>query len=800
MSDHLRTNILFFVSCMLCLFCSGQQDHATSHNVLYINSYAPGYSWTDSVATGIQKEVAKNKDVQIFVEFLDAKRFGQVHFESIFRFLQRKYQNIKFDVVLTSDNDALDFIIKYGDQLAPGVPIVFCGINNIRDYSFPNDRYYGILDGVDFKTEINMIVKIMPGIRKLYFITDSSTTSLLNLKQIRLLENEYTGRLEFVYLHNYCLDSLKQAVEKFETGNAIALINYYNEPHGLPLPVESVYKELVALSPVPAFMDFEALLGYGIAGGVMIKGTDYGRQAASLALQFIRQPGYAPEIRTILPEETYFFDYNVLQKYGVSLKDLPSHATVINLPKNTSRNYFVYVIPMIVFVLLLATLILILYTTARKRKNAEALLSKKKSEMQEKNLLLEKSQSRLNEMNNRLEEANSQLAHASEALLQAKQKSEESDKLKSAFLANISHQIRTPLNAIIGFTALINEYQITDKEKSDYLKIISSSSDQLLGIIDDILDLSKIESGQLQIRIETFSLQELFLELTDTFRQVAQTKKIDLKISIPESSGDLIMMTDRGRLKQILGNLLSNAVKFTQKGSVEIGFNLDIPKEIVLYVKDTGIGIRPDDLKKIFSRFWKADFQDGKMSSGAGVGLAICKKLADALGAKIWVESDSQSGSTFYIAFQEYMFKKSDESGLNTGSDHLSLNGYCIAIAEDEKDNMYLITRMLRDLDVKIIQFQTGKEIVDFFKEGESMKIDLILMDIKMPDMDGITAAQMIREIKPRIPIIAQTAFALYDETDKHLLSVFDDYLFKPIKPMLLINKIKKILAPASKW
>lgn len=800
MSNHLRTILLFFVSCMLCLFCSGQQHHATSHYVLYINSYALGYSWSDSVVTGIQKEMSKNKDVQIFVEFLDAKRFGQRHFESIFQFLQRKYQNIKFDVVITSDNDALDFIIKYGDQLAPHVPVVFCGINNIRDYSFPNDQFYGILDGVDFKTEINMIVKIMPGIRKLYFITDCSTTSLLNLRQIRSLENEYTGRLEFVYLHNYSLDSLKQAVEKFEPGNAIALINYYNEPDGLPIPVESVYKELIALSPVPAFIDFEALLGYGIAGGVMIKGTDYGRQAASLALQFIHQPGHAPEKHTILPEETYFFDYNVLQKYGVSFKDLPSHANIINLPKNTYRNYFVYVIPIIIFVLLLASIILILYTTARKRKIAEALLSKKLSELQEKNLLLEKSQSRLNDMNNRLEEANSHLAHASEALFQAKQKSEESDKLKSAFLANISHQIRTPLNAIIGFSALINEYQITDKEKSDYLKIISSSSDQLLGIIDDILDLSKIESGQLQIRIETFSLQELFLELTDTFRQVAQTKKIDLKLSIPESSGDLKMMTDRGRLKQILGNLLSNSVKFTQKGTVEIGFNLDIPKEIVLYVKDTGIGIRPDDLKKIFSRFWKADFQDGKMSTGAGVGLAICKKLADALGAKIWVESDSVSGTTFYIAFQEYMFKQRDESGLNTGSDHLSLNGYCIAIAEDEKDNMYLITRMLRDLDVKIIQFQTGKEVVDFFKEGESMKIDLILMDIKMPDMDGITVAQMIREIKPDIPIIAQTAFARYDETDKHLLSVFDDYLFKPIKPMLLINKIKKILAPAPKW
>ncbi len=797
MFNHIRTWLLFFMTCLMSLVCNGQSGASSSHNVLYINSYALGYSWSDSIVSGIQNELSKNPDVQIFIEFLDAKRFGNSHAESIFLLMKSKYHNIKFDVVITSDNDALDFFLLYGDQLAPGVPVVFCGINNIGDYNFQNSRYYGIIDGVDIRTEINLIVKLMPDIRKLYFITDNGTTSLLNLSQTRKLEPEYKGRLQFVYLQNYSLDSLRQAVQRFEPGNAIALINYYNDKDGSPLPVVSIYKEIIALSPVPAFVDFEAMLGHGIAGGIINSGSAYGQQTANLALQFIRNPGFVPENRIILPEGTYFFDNAVLQKFNISRELLPSQSTIINLPQKEIKANIIYILGLILLVCLLITIVLILYFSIKKRKKAEALIQQKLEEIRGKNLQLGKIQSRLNETNIQLEEVNKHLTNANESLILAKQKSEESDKLKSAFLTNISHQIRTPLNAIIGFSALLNDYQVTTKERAEYLRIIGSSSDQLLCIIDDILDLSKIEAGQLQLRIENFSVQELFDELIGSYKQITQTKQLDLKITHPVSTNHLMMMTDRTRLKQILGHLLSNAIKFTHQGVIEIGYSLDIPKEVAFFVKDTGVGIRPDDLKNIFSRFWKGDFLDGKTTSGAGVGLAICKKLSDALGAKIWAESDAITGTTFYIAFQDYIFKKAGEIELDNG-DKASLTGHCIAIAEDEKDNMYLITRMLRNLDVKILQFQTGKEIVDYFKEGEHLKIDLILMDIKMPDMDGITAAKIIREIRPGIPIIAQTAYTFHDEMDENHFSSFDDYLFKPIRPMLLINKIKKFLAHAT--
>jgi len=738
-------------------------------------------------------------DVQLYIEFLDAKRFGRSHFEQIYHLLKDKYRHMQFDAVITSDNDALDFMMLYGDDLVPDVPIVFCGINNIKDYRIDGTRYYGILEAVDMKTEINLIAKLIPGITKLYFITDSSTTSLLNMKYIRILENEYHNHLEFVYIQNCSVDSLMYAVRHFESGNAIALINYYQDNLGNPVNVEAIFKQIARISPVPVFIDFEALLGKGIAGGIMINSSAHGRQAALLALEFIDNPEFNPEKRITLPDNTYLFDYRVLEKFHIPVNSLPPKAIIINKPTGSFFHRNVrFILTLMGIVGLFILVVCLYYANIRRRKIAEKKLGQKIKEIGEKNVQLELVQSKLNEMNERLEEVNEHLSVTNEALILARQRSEESDKLKSAFLANISYQIRTPLNAIIGFAALLNDSLITEEEKTEYFRIMGSSSDQLLRIIDDIIDLSKIESGQLQISVEAFSISALFSELVETYRSFSSEKKIELKIAYPAQSNHLLMMSDRNRFRQILGNLISNAIKFTREGSVEIGYSLDIPREIVFYVRDSGIGIQEKDLKNIFNRFWKAELQGERKTSGAGVGLAICKKLSDALGGKIWVESEQSLGTTFYIAFQDYVLKKETTEDEKVLTDHIPvpLDDFTIAIVDDEKDNMYLITRMLRNLNLKIIQFHSGVEIVDYFRDGENLRIDLILMDIKMPHMDGITAAKLIREIRPSIPILAQTAYAGLDDQDKTWVSTFDDYIVKPVKPLVIIEKIRKFLTP----
>ncbi len=756
------------------MYC--QKQVPERHNVLYINSYAMCYPWTDSLVSGIQKVFAQREDVQLYMEFLDSKRFGKTQFEKLFRLYSEKYRNIRFDAVLTSDNDALDFMMMYGDSLAPDVPVVFCGMDNPEDYPIENSRYYGILDAVDLKTEINLIVKVIPGVKKLYFITDNSTTSLLNLKYAKELEPEYAGRLQFVYIQNYSLDSLMHVVSRFEKGNAIALMNYYQDNQGNPVNSDAVYMEIAQRTPVPIFMDSETLLGKGIAGGIINNGAIHGRETALLTLEFLDDPGFKPASRVTLPKGKYYFDYKVLQKFNIAGFSFPHGAVVINQPQKGLSRYLRYIIALLGIIAFLIMIVFSLYLNVKRRKKAEELVGQKLNEIRYKNIQLEEAHDKLNEMNMELGNVNDHLSKTNEALVLAKEKSEESDKLKTAFLANISHEIRTPLNAIIGFSSLLNDALITEDEREEYSRIINSNSDQLLRIIDDILDLSKIEAGQLTMYIEPFAVEEFFEELEESFRQYVPPNHVDIRVSPLVKNRHLVMKSDRVRFKQIMSNLLSNAVKFTRHGFIEIGYHLDVPKEITFYVKDTGIGIEKKNMKNLFNRFWKADLRGDKFTSGAGLGLAICKKLCEALGGRIRAESEPGLGTTFYITFQDYIIKRMD------GSEHKapvvdgtrsSLDGITIAVAEDELDNMYLLTRILKNFNVEILSFKTGTEIVDYFRQKENKKVDLILMDIKMPEMDGIMATKLIREINPNIPIIAQTAYAMVDDVEKIKASFF---------------------------
>ncbi|MFO7369100.1 MAG: ATP-binding protein [Bacteroidales bacterium] len=775
-----------------------QDTHSEMHHVLYVNSYALGYYWTDSLISGIQKSFSSRPDIQLYTEFLDGKRFGQAHFDQLYKLFKEKYRAIRFDAVITTDNDALDFIMMYGDSLAPGVPRIFGGINNPGDYSFKDRAFYGIRDAVDLKQEIDLIIRVMPGCKKIYFITDKSTTSLSNLGIVKQIEPLYVSHLKFEYIHNYAPDSLLKAVSEFEKGNAIALINYYQDDQGNPVNVEATYSEIARRSVVPIITDNESLLGNGLAGGLINNGVTHGRELAELTLKFINNKDYRPDQQIIRTKGISYFDYQVLKRYNISEKLLPKSSVIINKPQSFF-NYLKYIFLLLAIIGLLLFINMLLYMNVKRRKTAEEMVRQKLDEISEKNKKLEHAQMQVNEMNAELEEINEHLSKTNAELIQAREKSEESDRLKSAFLANMSHEIRTPLNAILGFSSLLSDASMSGDDREEYFRIITSSSDLLLHIIDDILDLSKIEAGQLKIFTESFSVNDLLIELVNSFRPGKGDDLVDVSLSIPEDKSQIMLHSDPMRFKQIFSNLLSNAVKFTHKGMIQIGYHFNLKDEITFFVKDPGIGIEKKDLDNIFSRFWKSNEQGERYYAGTGLGLSITKKLSEALGGRIWVESTPKIGSTFYVAFPTSLVKKSNSktSGKSPAdSGHQNWKGFTIAIAEDETYNLYLLTRILKKLQVEIISFKNGKEIVDFFQDRAHQKVDLILMDIKMPGMDGYTATNLIRKLEPRIPIIAQTAYAMVEDVNKIKSSSFDDYISKPIRPGLLIEKVKKFLYP----
>lgn len=377
-------------------------------------------------------------------------------------------------------------------------------------------------------------------------------------------------------------------------------------------------------------------------------------------------------------------------------------------------------------------------------------------------------------------------------------KAEQSDRLKTAFLANMSHEIRTPVNAITGFTELLHDKDLTKEEREVYLEYIKSGGKALLTLIDDIIDISKIEAGQLVVRHEDCSVNTLMSDLYKLFQQIKVKRDkadIDLRLADDLISNELIINTDANRLKQILSNLLGNAIKFTHKGFVEFGYKLDKPGQIVFYVKDTGIGIAEDKQEIIFQRFRQVEETFTKNYEGTGLGLAISKKLANLLGGKMWVESTLGKGSVFYLSIPLKIVRIDVEPDLNNGKpvNEKHLQGRNILVVEDEDSNFILTETILKAFKVNVLRAEDGLAAVDLIRRN-GQQIDLILMDIKMPLMNGYEATAEIKKIKHKIPIIAQTAYVLAEEKEKCLEAGCDDYIAKPIDRQLLLEKINKFL------
>jgi PAS domain S-box-containing protein len=372
-------------------------------------------------------------------------------------------------------------------------------------------------------------------------------------------------------------------------------------------------------------------------------------------------------------------------------------------------------------------------------------------------------------------------------LIEARNRSEKSDKLKDVFLQNLSHEVRTPLNAIVGFASLLQEKAEMPDEQMEYINIILGSSQQLLSIVNDILTISRIQTGQEVITHSEIYINSVLDDMNLIFKAQAQQNNLSFYIEKGNPERNFTIVTDETKLIQILTNLLNNAFKYTPKGSVVFGYNLQ-DESITFYVKDTGIGISPENQKIIFDRFRQVDTNFSRNYSGTGLGLSISKSFAEMLGGEIWVESTLGKGSVFYLS-------------LPCSSDHLVANEpiearsklpnkeITILVAEDEKHNFRLIKAYLDDAFVKLIHANNGQEAVDICQSVSP--IDLILMDIKMPEKDGITAMLEIRK-KLDIPIVAQTAYALEHEK-QHLLKLgFTDYLSKPLKKDELIQIVSR--------
>jgi len=380
-------------------------------------------------------------------------------------------------------------------------------------------------------------------------------------------------------------------------------------------------------------------------------------------------------------------------------------------------------------------------------------------------------------------------------LILAKEKAEESDRLKTAFLANMSHEIRTPMNAIIGFSDLLSEDDLTQEDKDDFISKIKNAGRSLMTLINDIIDIAKIESGQLKISESACNINQMLNDLLGTFEEmknISGKKSISLNLVLPDDNAQLSVMTDPMRLQQIFTNLLSNALKFTEFGSIDFGYtNQD--GTISFFVKDSGIGILRSKQKLLFQRFSQLDPSTTRKYGGTGLGLAISKNLVEMLGGTIGMESNPGKGSLFYFTIP-YNPVKSQPPVKNIKIDYQNINweGKTILIAEDMMQNFMLMEALLRHSSVRLLHAVNGQVAIDIVRSEPN--IDLILMDIQLPLKTGYEALKEILEIRPDIPVMSYTAFALPHEREKSLNAGFVDFIPKPIKAETLIPMLDKYL------
>jgi len=379
-----------------------------------------------------------------------------------------------------------------------------------------------------------------------------------------------------------------------------------------------------------------------------------------------------------------------------------------------------------------------------------------------------------------------------EELLRAKEKAEESDRLKTAFLHNISHEIRTPMNAIVGFTTLLDTPEMNEETRRQYMDIVFNSSNQLLSIINDIVDISNIEIGHVKLSPGSVNINNLLKNLYDQFslRAVQQGLKFSFRNTLDDDAS--FIKTDETKLTQVLTNLLSNAMKFTPTGSIEFGYALR-DNDIEFFVKDTGIGIEESNYDKVFNRFYQIENALSRQFPGTGLGLSISKAYVDLMEGRIWLSSAPGKGSTFYFTIPYDSIRQQPVSpSVETAKSVVSSNSKTILVAEDDRTNFLLIREIISKSGVNVIWASNGEEAVNLCRKSQT--IDVILMDIKMPVMDGYEATKIIKEFRPALPIIALTAYAQDSDKEKALAAGFVAHISKPVDRSLLFSVLQKYL------
>jgi signal transduction histidine kinase len=605
--------------------CSAMQSIA--NNVLLINSYHNGYFWTDMLTEGIKHELKSEPNVNLYVEYLDTKRNPNHCFTPEFlKNLAHKYNDIVFELLILTDNDALDlYLLNQNHPLLRNKPVIALGISDIENYPQLEHLYF-LKEATSFAENFEQMNLLFPKIDTVFFVSDRLKSGLILREEAQSLVKNTYPHWAISFIDSFEMKELPEIIQRIQPPSALFVSAVSADKYGNSLNEYDVANEIQRRAQVPVFSGYYAMVMDGFVGGALTSGSDVGSQCGKMALDMLLHPQKSRP-RVTFPEIKYLYDYRMLEKFDVDLKLLPQHATIRFEPENFWKKHKrVLIISGLIILQLLAIIALMFRYLANQR------MFKQK-------------------------------------LLKAMKKANESDRLKSVFLANISHEFRTPLNSIVGFSDILSElYEESDDfEKKLYVDQISANAIGLNHTINHVFDFSLLESHSVHLEQKRFQIRELIDALLQQLNPTIEklyTQDIRIQSYIDPKHSECSIHADYNKIFQMMNNLIENAINNTQKGEIEFGFKLcspvssPVPKSywpnrskpfVYFFVRDTGKGIATKDQHIIFKPFRQVYESTVDANRGMGIGLSICKSLVSLMGGKIGFESEENKGSLFFF-------------------------------------------------------------------------------------------------------------------------------------------------------
>lgn len=757
---------------------------APFHRVLVLNSYHQGLQWTDNIVEGIEKTFAREADVPIDlqIEYLDGKHFSdEASLDLMASFLIHRYGKRLFDVVVISDDLALKFIIKYGRDLFGDTPVVFCGVNDFHDEMLQGrTNITGVTESFDVLGTLRAAMKLQPRASRILIVNDATITGQANRAVIERLAPQIPKPYEIEFLQDYSMPELQARLGTLDTDSIVLLMTFNRDRTGKVFNYDASVKLVTMASKAPVYGVWDFFLGRGIVGGMVTSGFDQGQTAARMALNILAgvPVSQIPVVRQ--SPNRYIFDYNQLKRFRFSVSSLPVGSLLINRPYSFMEQHQTLIIILFAIFIAQSAVIAALLRTMRQRKRAEA------------------------ELNSYREHLEHLVGERTAEMVRAKEQAESANRAKSTFLANMSHDLRTPLNAIVGLTGVVLKSMLS-AEQRDRVNKIRIASRNLVEIINDILDVSKVEAGRLELDHIAFDLNDSLETMADLFSEAVVQKDLELILKVaPDVPRGL--KGDPARLSQVLTNLIQNAVRFTKRGEIVVGvrksrkFTGEPGRAVLIFhVRDTGSGIAPDMLPNVFDAFTQADSSMTRRHGGTGLGLAICQRLVKLMGGDINVRSMLGYGSIFTFSVVLEVDPRAGRPLVVPADLHLSK---VLAVSPSPSMRRGL-EWMLRSFGLEASAVADGGQALERLHAASGTEtFKFVILDLKSDGANGITTAAEIAfhtGFGGRRPFLIILAAGENLEMARHHrhASRIDAFITKPLKASQLFNTIVKMCGQA---